>query len=320
MKDPADTQTQDPQPQIKPQPTAEELSIAAMAKVEASATPEPEPAPQPSATAVADITAKYQESVINAGKQEKKERDLKAQIAQLTKQNQDFEEMRQSLADPERRLKFMQSQGISYKDIVTDMAAATEDPKTPEQLENDKLRATVAELTAWKTQTETAQVQHETKTQQDSAYEYGAQFLEKNKDKYPRMAALKSSQRLVDEYQRQHRETGIEPDEHEVAKYMEDFATKNLDAQISRLREYGILSGKPDQNLKIEPEPAQQATSLSGQPKPQTAADRLTLTNDMSAAPSGALDYDEILRREGPHSQTLQQIAIRRAEEKNAAT
>ena len=315
-------QQQEPTSQPEPKPTPEQLRQAAVTAVDDKLKQQTDPTPTTEPEPAEDYTAKYQEAMVKVGRKEKELLDLKAQLESERQKAEQFAQWQEAIKDPSKRMQFFQSQGISHKDLVRDMVESTEEPKTPEQLEKERLAAEIEELRKWRDNVVEQQRQYQEQQQQMSAHQYAAKLVEDNKDKYPLTAALNRSGAIVAEYAKRQEmlPPGQYPDENEVAAYIESQLAETVKGQIQRLKEYGVpLDGfiSPSEQ-QTEPKPARQASALGRQTQTATVQqDAPTLTNDMSASPDQGFDFNKVLRDEGPRSRQLVEYAMRKAAANN---
>ena len=318
---PTQQQSAEPEPKSKEQLSQEAWETVNKKREEEAAkqqATQQQTAVQDPSESTDELTARYQEAMVKVGKKEKELRELHVQLEQIQKQAQEFEQWKQSLTDPEQRVTFLQSIGISPKDLATSMVLATEEPKTAEQIEREKMAERIAALEQQITAEREEKEKITQQQQQYSVYQYASKLIEDNKDKYPHLAAVGGADRLIAAYRKYQEEypPGQYPDEHEVAAAVEKQLSESMRASIKRLNEYGVLQPllAPDPDQITEQKPAQQANHLGQKQQAAPANDRPTLTNDLSATPDPGLDYKEILKKEKWRSQTLRDHAIRRAQ------
>jgi len=279
----------------------------------------------PLPTEQTNYESKYTQAMVTVGKKDKEVRELKIQLEALQKQAQELDEWKTTLTKPVERLRFLEKQGVSYRDLVADAVASTDEPKTPEQKRIDDMQS---KLTALEEQLTTARQEKEQATQQrvtQGYLQYAQQMVDNNPNQYPLTKAFNLSNRIVDEYAKRLKELGPNPpsvpDEAEVAQYVEDRIRTDLRQKLplliptapfaAMLAEHGYTQQVASAQTQQKPVP--QAQSLGPQNQTQkSAAVTPTLTNDMSATTAHGLDYDELLRR--GDKKALRDNAIRQAD------
>ncbi len=255
-----------------------------------------------------DFEAKHTQALIEVAKREKQNREMAAQMAEYKAQAEQLQTLQQQLKTPKERLRVLEELGAGYRELTNDVISADEDPLTPEQKEIQQLRA---ELQTINTTLQTQEEEKEKLIQQQeqaNVQGYVKKLVDDNVDKYPFLKSMNQSARIIAEYKQIQAETGLNPDEHEVAAKVEEKLKQAVLGSVNGMAGDGLLEdhlkslGYVKQQGAVAPQqkPAQQANPLTGQllnPKPAPVQQTQTLTNGLSATPDEPFDHAAALAR-----------------------
>ena len=247
-----------------------------------------------------------QRLALEYARKEKDIRELKKQIKEMGATKEQYDRLVEALKDPDLRYKTVEEFGGNLSEWTDRIITGGQPQKSEQDIAFENLQK---ELSSVKEQLQQRTQQEQQYLQQqgmERTRQYAKKFVnEDNKDKYPITAALNQSDLLIYETQRRYKEGEDYSDEHNVAEHVEKRLFESLTNQLKSLstvdKFHAILSelgyqktGKPVATSE-SPQPAQ--TQQQG-----VRQESRTLTNDMSAEPSGRVDMrsidDEYKKRE----------------------